>query len=752
MRNELDRVALAAVGLLLAATGARGATPSERIAHDARVASPGTYARSWSGEPLYWTVLGTPDGDRAALLSEDGALEPAKGGFSLEPFVWVNGSRVAARDVQRIQLLEEGDLPIPSVLWEHPLFRLRVRAFAATDASAYASYRLENPSAEARAVELWLVLRPMQVLPAWQSLNLTPGFAPIRDLDGDGTMVRVDGQRALWPLSRPDRFGVARGDMRAPLEHHALPLARAAHADDGFSGGVLAWRVKLPPHGAHEIHVRVALGTDLAPIPTPADGGAQLVSDALAAAIADWRAQLDRVEIALPEVASDVQRTLRTALAHMLVNRDGPRLQPGSRNYARSWIRDGAISSSVLLELGHAEAAREFLAWYAGFQLDDGALPCCVDARGADPTPEHDSTGAFLYALAEYARHTRDVAFVRSLWPRVVRAVGRLEALRSEQLDPRWRTELGGAAFGILPESISHEGYAKKAVHSYWDDLFGRQGLRDAVLLAELTGDEEHRRAWAELRDAFEADLSASLSAVRRLRGIAYLPGSIELGDLDPTATAVGFELGGELRDFPEAALRATFAPYLDEVAQRQLGVMKRDAFTPYEMRIANALIRMGEREAAWKVIGLNLAGRRPAQGRREGWNQWPEIVWTDETQGRWLGDLPHGWVGSTFIHAVRTALVYERGSDQTLVLGAGVPAAWLESGAPLRVARLSTWWGPVDYELLRTESGVLRVHVGGGLTLPPGGVVVAPPGADPVGVRSLPADLEIRPISERYE
>jgi len=739
---------------ILATTGARGATPNERIANAARAASPGTYARSWSGEPLYWTVLGTPDGDHEALLSEDGALEPSKGGFSLEPFVWVDGSRVAARGVQRSQLLEEGDLPIPSVVWEHPLFRLRVRAFAATAVTAYASYRLENPSAEARAVELWLVLRPMQVLPVWQTLNLTPGFAPIRDIDGDGTMLRVDGQRALWPLSRPDGFGVAPGDMREALEHHELPRARVAHADDGFSGGVLAWRVTLPPGGAHEIHVRVALGTgtDLAPIPAPADGGAQLVSDALAAAIADWRAQLDRVEIALPEVASDVQRTLRTALAHVLVNRDGPRLQPGSRNYARSWSRDGAISSSVLLELGHAEGARAFLAWYAGFQLDDGAMPCCVDTRGADPTPEHDSTGAFLYALAEYARHTRDVAFVRSLWPRLVRAVSRLDTLRHEQLDARWRTELGGAAFGILPASISHEGYAKKAVHSYWDDLFARQGLRDAVFLADFAGDAEQARAWAKLRDAFETDLSASFSTVRGLRGIAYLPGSIELGDPDPTATAVGFELGGELRDFPEAPLRATFAPYLDEVAERQRGVMKRDAFAPYEMRIANALIRMGEREAAWNVIALNLAGRRPAQGRHSGWNQWPEIVWTDEKQGRWLGDLPHSWVGSTFIHSVRTALVYERGSDQALVLCAGVPAAWLESGEPLRVARLSTWWGPVDFELQRTESGVLRVHVGGGLALPPGGVVVAPPGADPVTVRSLPADLEIRPISERYE
>jgi hypothetical protein len=130
------------------------------------------------------------------------------------------------------------------------------------------------------------------------------------------------------------------------------------------------------------------------------------------------------------------------------------------------------------------------------------------------------------------------------------------------------------------------------------------------------------------------------------------------------------------------------------------------------------------------------LDGRRPRS-----WNQWPEIVWTDETKGQWLGDLPHSWIGSTFLHAVRTALVHERASDQALVLAAGVPEAWLASDEPLRVARLSTWWGPLDYELRREGPGSLRMRVGGGLRVPPGGVVLAPPGVAPVTLRELPAE-----------
>lgn len=752
-RAPAAALAACAAGLALAAAAGTEASidVNERIGRAARKASPGTYAKSWTGEALYWTVVGAASGAREALLSEEGAFEPRKGGWSIEPTLWVEGARIAARDAALRQTLEQGDLPIPSVHWEHPRARLRVRAFAPDDEAAFVSYRVENPGAREERIELWLALRPLQVLPSWQFLNTTGGFAPIRELAVGAEEVRVNGAPALWPLVEPDAFGAGAEDGSRALESGALPDALVARNDDGFTAGVLAWRMALAPGAAREVHVRVALHEHAEALAPAARGRAgALVSAALAETAAHWRALLGRVEVELPGAGRDVARTLRAALAHVLVNRDGPRLQPGSRNYERSWIRDGALTSSALVQLGHASAARDFLAWYAGFQLPNGALPCCVDGGGADPTPEHDSTGAFLYALGEYARHTGDAELVRSLWPRVVRAVARIERLRAERLDERFRRELGGAAYGILPESISHEGYAKRAVHSYWDDLFARQGLRDALFLAELVGDAESAAAWRALSADFERDLFASYAAAMELHDVPHLPGAVELGDFDPTATAVAFELGGEARDFPAAGLRATFDRYLGEVAERKRGVMRRDAFAPYEIRIATALVRLGQRDAAWDVLALNLAGRRPAPRSEpqasavHGWSQWPEIVWTDETKGDWLGDLPHSWVGSTFLHAVRTALVYERASDQALVLAAGVPAAWLAGGEPLRVARLSTWWGPLDYELRQSGAGTLHVRVGGGLRVPPGGIVLAPPGAEPVTLRALPAELAL--------
>jgi glycogen debranching enzyme len=97
--------------------------------------------------------------------------------------------------------------------------------------------------------------------------------------------------------------------------------------------------------------------------------------------------------------------TLRSSLAHMLMTRAGPALRPGTRSYARSWIRDGAMMSEGMLRLGNDQVAKDYARWFAPYQFDSGKVPCCVDRRGADPVPENDSQGEFIFLAA--ALHPR---------------------------------------------------------------------------------------------------------------------------------------------------------------------------------------------------------------------------------------------------------------------------------------------------------------------------------------------------------
>jgi hypothetical protein len=388
-----------------------------------------------------------------------------------------------------------------------------------------------------------------------------------------------------------------------------------------------------------------------------------------------WREKLNRVAIDIGG-APEIARTIRTNLAYTLVHRDGAAIKPGSRSYDRAWIRDGALLSSILLRLGHAAEAKAFAEWFAGFQYENGKVPCCVDSRGADPVPENDSHGEFIVLVKEIERLTRDADFAHRLRPHVDAAVRYINELRSQN---------HGAFEGLVTESISHEGYSAKPVHSYWDDVFCLKGL-------EVAGAAEAAQ--------FRRDLIASMERTAREHHIDYVPASAELGDFDPTSTAIAISPLGLTSLMSRAALERTFAEYLARV------VRPRDDYTPYEMRIIGALIRLGDRTHALELIDRFLLDRRPAA-----WNGWAEVVRTSYRKPGFIGDMPHAWVASDFIRSILDAVAYEA-EDGTLVVGAGVPARWL----PLHVGPLPTSSGNVEVRM-RREGGRAIVELSGTAT-----------------------------------
>jgi hypothetical protein len=374
----------------------------------------------------------------------------------------------------------------------------------------------------------------------------------------------------------------------------------------------------------------------------------------------DWREKLNRVAIEIAG-APEIANTIRTSLAYMLIQRDGPALEPGSRSYDRAWIRDGSLIAAVLLRLGHAREAKEFAEWFAKYQYENGKVPCCVDKRGADPVPENDSHGELIVLVHEVFRLTHDEAFMRRMRPHVEAAARYINELRSQN---------HGQFEGLVTESISHEGYSAKPVHSYWDDVFCLRGLEDA-------GDPHA----AELR----RDLIASMQRTMAEHHIDYVPASAELGDFDPTSTAIAISPLGLTSLMPRAALERTYDEYFNRIAK------PRDDYTPYEMRIIGALIRLGDRNRALQLVDRFMLDRRPAA-----WNEWAEVVRTEYRKPGFIGDMPHAWVASDFVHSILDAIVYER-EDGTLAIGTGVPK----------------WWLPVHVGPLPTSSGVVDIRIG---------------------------------------
>ncbi|MES2714922.1 MAG: hypothetical protein V4795_04120 [Pseudomonadota bacterium] len=680
------------------------------------------HPRALHGEQNYWTLVGVDGGGAsAALLSEDGAIEPQRGGPSIEPLVIDGQGRMLGwAEVQAEgrsgTTLRQGHLPLPSLTWAHPAFGLQLDTGAEgsrTQAQLIARYTLHNPLARPQRLTLALVLRPWQVNPPQQFLNTPGGVAEVRQLAWQGRSLQVNRRPWLHALDAPAQVLAAGFDVADPLAQPTAPLLRLQDPQ-GLASALLRWPVDLAP-GEHR---SIVISLPLAGTPTPphssADAAARL--DAVAAL---WQARLNKAQFQLPPTAQPVHDSLRAALAHILVSRDGPALQPGTRSYARSWVRDGAMMVAGLLRLGEVDAAREFTRWYAGHLFANGKVPCCVDARGADPVAENDSHGQFIFSVAELWRHTQDRALAEQLWPQVDAAARYMETLRQSERIPLNRQPGREGFWGTMPASISHEGYAAKPMHSHWDNFWALAGWRDAAQLARALG---HGARAAELQaqhDEFRRELGQSLATTMAQHRIPHLPGAVELGDFDPTSSTMVFSPAGAEDLVPRAVLDATWQRWWDEAQRRSAGGGGPE-YTPYELRSVSALLRLGQPQRAWAMLDFFHADQRPA-----GWHQWAEVVDRRPRHPRFIGDMPHAWISSDYIRSALDLLAYERDSDQALVLAAGVLPAWLADG-PVGVQGLRTAFGPLGYRLAQRSDGALHLQLEPGLAPPPGGLWLA--------------------------
>lgn len=742
-----------------------GDSPNELFKALAAEAPRGRFPRYWLGEGTYWTVVGADADTEEALIGEDGAIELAKQGPSLEPFVLSGGRLLTWSESTNTQSLDDGYLPIPSVRREVSLrggdagLRLDITCFV-DDASPmkrgegvlFARYTLTNTGTTPTAGSLFLAARPMQVNPVYQFLNTPGGASHVENIAAGSAGLSIDG-RTLTPLMPPAGFGAtaaAQGEVVEYLATGKPPPWKEVHDPQSLASAAMAFPFKLEPgaskpfvvvwpmHAGTGIDVNTAFGG-----PTTADGGAGVFERRLDAVRAAWRDKLDRVEVRLPASAGHWWDAVRSNIAYILINRDGPGIQPGSRSYERTWIRDGSLTSSALLAFGHTDEVRDFLDWFGPYQYADGKVPCCVDRRGPDPVAENDSHGEYIYAVMNYYRYTGDAAFLRRHWDRVVKATDYIEHLRAQRMTDEFRNgpDNKRVLYGLMPESISHEGYSAKPMHSYWDDFWTLKGLEDAAAMAAVLGEPEQTSRLGALRDSFRTTLYDSVRLAMTMKHIDYIPGCAELGDFDATSTTIGVWPCDELGNIPQPALTDTFERYWKFVSARRDASGDQAAwvnYTPYEWRTVGTMIRLGWRERALDLSDFFFHDSRP-----RGWNHWAEVVWRDPRHAGFIGDMPHTWVGSDFINAFRSMLAYENDREGSMVIGAGLPLAWLLSDEGVRVRNLRTHFGPLTFSTTH-DGRVVKVSIADGLRHPDGGLSFSPPNPDLIAA----ARVDGRPAS----
>jgi hypothetical protein len=619
---------------------------------------------------------------------------------------------------------------MPAVQWSpQPGLLLRSEAIAADQAAGpvtFVRHRLANTGNGRVDGQLAIVVRPMQVNPPWQH----GGVSPIRTVKIEGTRARstvnVNGRTLQTSLTPAIARGAAPFGLHGEAEitryvaDGQVPKGLSARDDDGLAAAALIYDVHLEPGAQRDVLLAFPLGDPPADSDTSepradaldeaAEPGAAF--DAIATRVEQqWQVRFGRIGLTLPDPS--LVDMLRAQAAYMLINQTGPAMQPGPRNYDRSFIRDGSATAAVLLRMGLASTAREYLRWYADHAVHENGLvsPILNDDgtvnRGFGSDLEYDSQGEFVALVAEVARLDGGAASVREYLPKVRLALEFLQQLRERTLVPGYMdsSEAPERFRGLIAPSISHEGYSKPT-HSYWDDYWALKGWHDGARLAQEWGDQDMATWGLNQYAALRESVARSIRMTMQWKAIDYIPASADLGDGDPSSVSIGLDPCGQKDLLPPDALTHTFLSYLDEVRQRA-SPDALYAYTPYEFRNVLTFVHLNRPKDGEELLSRLLTGRRPAE-----WQVLAEVVRSQARHPYYLGDMPHTWVGAEYARALFGMLMHEE--DERLDLLPGVPPSWV-AGEGLRISGLPTAFGTLSMSA-RQEGTVMRVLLETGL------------------------------------
>jgi hypothetical protein len=641
---------------------------------------------------------------------------------------------------------------IPSVRWQCKDLEFTISVESSGEANVSSMldirYSFKNKSDQPFDFMFYLLIRPFQVNPYYQWLNITGGTGKIFSIREDdshsGKVISVDNKIVVSPMSY-DNFGACsfdEGNIADLIRKGEFPSIKSAEDKSGLASGVIKYSFRMDPGDYDECNVSVPF--------YGREGVDKLFSRGAYLGFEDgadfWSSKVSHIKFNLPPSADRIINTYKSNLVYILINRDKAGIQPGSRSYERSWIRDGALTSSALLKSGIVPEVKDFITWYADHQYENGKVPCVVDSRGPDPTPENDSHGEMIYLIREYFNFTQDTAFLRSCNEHVLKAVEYLEILIDQRSTDYYKNGNDSlrAFYGLVPESISHEGYSAKPMHSYWDDFFTMKGLKDAAEIQKILGETENYERISKVRDTFRENLYNSLDLAMKNKNINYIPGCVELGDFDATSTTISLTPCNELGNLPKPQVYNTFDKYYKFFTDRRDGKLDWVNYTPYENRLIGSFIILDQPERAHELIEFFLNDQRP-----QGWNHWAEVVWKDYRYPGYIGDMPHTWCGSDFLNAVRSMFVYENEYDQSLVLAAALYQDWIDAPGGMSVENLPTYYGEISYSVKKDDNKYF-FGIYGDVELPSNGIKIKNFNGSKMPVKVTVNGKEIKEFSEK--
>lgn len=389
---------------------------------------------------------------------------------------------------------------------------------------------------------------------------------------------------------------------------------------------------------------------------------------------AAWASILARgLNISVPE--EKVVQTFNTSLVYDLLARDkigDQYIQTVNKfQYHRFYLRDTADIVHMYDVTGYPEIAKQVLDFFGERQQPDGNF---VSQEG-----QYDGWGEALLGYGQHFHITHDLAFARSVYPRIVKAIAWLEAARRD--DP----------LHLMPATSIHDNeYVTGHITGY--NFLALAGLKNAIAMAEALGETQDAERFHKDYTDYDAALRAALDRATTKTG-GSLPPALD-GSTD------GEDWGNLLSLTPEIILDPN-SPMVTATLRSAQGKYQEGIMTygggrwlHHYLTIKNTyteVIREDQEQAVRELYGLLLHTSSTHAGFEYAIRPWGNRDFS-------LNLSPHGWFASEYRTLLRNMLVREQ--DDDLHLLSVISPDWVRPGKSITVKRAPTCFGPVHYAL----------------------------------------------------
>ena len=391
-----------------------------------------------------------------------------------------------------------------------------------------------------------------------------------------------------------------------------------------------------------------------------------------------WREA--EIEAAKLEVPDRHIKFLYDTATRTMIHLSAGDVIPGPYTYNRFWFRDGCIMLNVLLNIGLKERCLRHLNSFADRQTREGFFH--------SQDGEWDANGQVLWLLNRYRLLTNGDMNPDWLKP-IIKGAGWLARKRTfSTTNPKIN--------GLLPSGFSAEHFGPNNNY-YWDDFWAVAGLEGAADTMASVGMAKEEKSIRQYAMEMKKDLFYSIALVAEEKHTPAIPSS-------PNRRLDSGAIGSIVADYPlqllppgDERMLATADYLFDNCLQR--GCFFQDMIHSginiyMTLELAEVYLRAGNP----RFRGLLAAAASLASPT----GQWPEAI-HPLTGGGCMGDGQHGWAAAEWLMLLRNMFIREE--EDSLIIGSGLFAEWLEKAGTLLYGPTLTPFGKVS----------VRIECGGG-------------------------------------